>query len=130
MRPADQKRWIAWIPVLFWMGLIFMLSDQPDLRSGFEREWDFVLRKLAHVGEYAIFAWLAGRAMLGYNQSRRRALLWAAAFCLAFAVSDEWHQTFIPGRSGAWTDVAVDSFGITLGTIWKSRRSGGFANVR
>ncbi|MCA9179937.1 MAG: VanZ family protein [Planctomycetales bacterium] len=49
-------------------------------------------------------------------------ILAAALFCIAFAASDEWHQTFIPDRFGTLWDVGVDSLGVSLATWWCLRR--------
>ena len=58
-----------WGPVLLWAGFIFFLSSIPDLSSGLEQ--DFLLRKIAHVAEYAVLALLLWRA-LGAETCRRK----------------------------------------------------------
>ena len=73
--------------------MIFALSAQPDLNSGLGG-WDTLLRKLAHMAEFGLLWWLWLRALRG------RAVL-AAAIALAYAVSDELHQTFVDGRHGS-----------------------------
>jgi len=109
-----------WLPVAAWAALIFALSSIPSLGTGLGT-WDLVLRKLAHVGEYAILGALLLRAL-----GRQRL---AAAFALgvAYAVTDEYHQTFVEGRSGTATDVAIDAAGVALGILaWRRlRRVGG-----
>ena len=93
------------------MGLIFYLSAQPDLSSGLGA-WDFVLRKLVHAGSYALLTLLWIRALTPHLG--RRALPWAVAISFAFAISDEYHQTFTEGRHGTPVDVGIDSVGIAL----------------
>ncbi len=94
-------------PPLALMALIFGLSAQPDLGTGLGG-WDVVLRKLAHMAEYGLLWFLWWRA-LGYA---RPAL--AVAITVAYAISDEVHQTFVEGRHGALSDVAIDTLGIGL----------------
>ena len=94
-------------PPIALMALIFYLSAQPDLGTGLG-VWDTVLRKAAHMAEYGLLWFLWWRA-LGY---RRPAL--AAAITILYAVSDELHQSFVEGRHGAVSDVAIDALGVGL----------------
>jgi VanZ family protein len=93
-------------PVLL-MAVIFLLSAQPDLNSGLGT-WDTVLRKLGHMAEYGLLWFLWWRA-LGYGNPA-----WAVAIALAYAASDEFHQTFVHGRSGSPLDWAIDAVGVGL----------------
>jgi hypothetical protein len=102
-------------PPIALMGLIWYLSAQPDLSSGLT--WDFELRKLAHMTVFGALMLLWWRAVG----------LWpAAALTLAYAGVDEWHQTFVEGRHGAVTDVAIDMLGAALASAawlrWGRRR--------
>jgi VanZ family protein len=95
-------------PPLALMALIFFLSAQPDLSSGLG-DWDLVLRKLAHMTEYAVLYLLWLRALPGVAP-------WVpVAIALGYAVTDEIHQSFVEGRHGAVIDVGIDAVGITLG---------------
>jgi VanZ like family len=100
------RRLSLWLPVLAWAGLIFGLSAVPSLSSGLGF-WDLVLRKGAHVTEYAILGALLVRA-LGRG-------LPAFVVGVAYAITDEVHQTFVAGRHGSPVDVLVDAVGIALG---------------
>lgn len=102
------------VPPLLAMAVIWGLSAQPDLSSGLRQ--DFLLRKVAHATEYAVLTLLWARAVAGLAQWARafRAPAVAAAVALAWAVSDEWHQTFVPGRVGSPRDVAIDAAGILV----------------
>ncbi len=104
---ASRAFWV-WAPVLLWAGLIFGLSSVPDLGTGLG-DWDLVLRKLAHVGEYAVLGLLLARAL------GREVAAFAAG--VAYAVTDELHQHFVPGRQAAARDVAVDAAGVLVGTL-------------
>jgi VanZ family protein len=97
-------------PPLILMGLIFFLSAQPDLNSGLGG-WDTLLRKLAHMTEYAVLWFLWWRA-LGYGHPGP-----AIAIALLWAASDEYHQSFVDGRHGSPWDVAIDAVGVGLGVL-------------
>ena len=102
-----------WFPVFFWMGVIFYFSGQPDLSSGLSHFYDWILRKAAHITEYFILTFLLARA-LRRNFNPKKALLLSAIIALAYAFSDEYHQTFIGGRFGSVKDIGIDSIGIIL----------------
>jgi VanZ family protein len=96
-----------WLPVLAWATLIFAFSSIPSLSSGVS--FDEILRKGAHVTEYAMLAFLLWRA----TQDE------AAAFfgAVLYAASDEFHQSFVRGRHGAPRDIAFDASGAFLGLL-------------
>ena len=91
-------------PPLLLMAVIFFLSAQPDLNSGLGT-WDTVLRKLAHTAEFGLLWFLWWRAL------GRGGPLPAAAITIAYAISDEVHQSFVEGRVGSPLDVLIDSAG-------------------
>jgi len=106
-----QSSLARWLPVVLWAAVIFALSSVPDLGTGLGN-WDLLLRKLAHVVEYAILGALLVRA-LGRE-------LPALAAGIAYAVSDEVHQHFVAGRRGAPLDVVIDATGVALGVLaWR-----------
>jgi len=108
-----------WLPVLIWAGLIFGFSSVPDLGTGLGG-WDLVLRKLAHAAEYAVLGALLARA------TGRAGL--AVALGALYALSDEIHQSFVPGRVGSPLDVAIDVVGVAIGVaLWQAARARRFA---
>lgn len=129
------KHLARWIPVLLWMGFIFILSHQPKYQltplqpsavlPAEQLSWnqflsffvmadlDTVAGKSAHIAVYAILAWLLWRA---YAQPYF--VLWAATM---FGLSDEVHQLFIYGRTGKLSDVLFDSLGALLAVLWLQR---------
>jgi len=109
-----DKKIKNWILVLIWAGLIFFLSHQPFLESDLPGQWDFMLRKIAHVTEYAILTYLLIRALREYDLTNRQVLILSMTIAIFYAMSDEYHQTFILGRKGVYTDVLIDSIGILL----------------
>ena len=111
-------------PPLLLMGVIFFFSAQPDLNSGLG-VWDTIGRKLIHAGIYGTLFLLWWRA-LGWPANP----LAAAAITLLYAVSDEYHQTFIEGRHGSPLDVAIDASGILIAYGLATRRRGTRAGRR
>jgi VanZ family protein len=96
----------VWLPVVVWAAVIFALSSIPSLSTslGF---WDTVLRKGAHLTEYAILGALLLRA-LGRDAP-------ALAAGILYAASDEVHQHFVRGRHAAPVDVLIDAVGVAVG---------------
>jgi VanZ family protein len=104
-----------WLPPLALMGLIFVLSAQPDLNSGFG-VLDHIGRKIVHASEYALLALLWWRA-LRTVMSATQALVLAAAIAIGYSITDELHQTTIHGRNGTPVDVLIDSCGALLAVL-------------
>jgi VanZ family protein len=100
-----------WVPVVLWAGVIFALSSIPSLGTGLGT-WDYVLRKAAHMTEYALLAALLLRAL------ERHVPAFLAA--IAYAASDELHQHFVHGRHATPVDVGFDAVGIIAGLlVWE-----------
>jgi len=118
MRPL---RLDLWLPPLLLMGVIFALSAQPSLDSGLGAI-DLIGRKLIHFGSYALLCFLWWRALRSVTNDRIAVLL---AFVLAsgYAITDEFHQTFVEGRHGTPLDWAIDSAGAALVALglWGTR---------
>jgi len=103
-----------WVPVELWAGVIFALSSIPSLGTGLGT-WDYVLRKGAHMTEYALLAGLLLRAL-----GRELPAFLAA---IAYAASDELHQHFVQGRHATPVDVGFDAVGILAGLfLWERLR--------
>jgi VanZ family protein len=98
----------VWLPVFAWAAVIFAFSSIPSLSSGLGA-WDTVLRKGAHITEYAILGALLYRAL------GREALALAAG--IAYAATDELHQHFVRGRHASPIDVGIDAVGVALGML-------------
>ena len=103
-----------WLPVVAWAGVIFAFSSVPSLSTHLGT-WDLLLRKLAHMAEYAVLALLLLRATGSYA--------WALAATVGYACTDELHQTFVRGRHGSPVDVAIDAVGALAGlALWRRSR--------
>lgn len=126
---------LSWSAVVFWMGVIFFLSHQPasessDLSSGITDvivhtmqniapfisiEEDFFhhfIRKSAHFTAYLLLGMLVIHAL---RMPYRKGYIMAFLISVLYAMSDEFHQLFIPGRSGELRDIAIDSVGAATG---------------
>lgn len=103
------------ILLIIWCIVIFIFSSIPNLATGLKE--DFILRKFAHAGEYTLLV------ILFFNVFRRRInLKWfvyfaSALYALAYAFTDEVHQTFVLGRSGNFFDIGIDSLSIVIGMV-------------
>jgi VanZ family protein len=104
-----------WLPVVAWAALIFTLSSIPNLSTAEGTVGD-VLSYGAHATEYAIFGVLLARAV------DARLLAWAAG--VAYAVTDEIHQSFVPGRQTSAFDLLVDAVGLAVGIALYERARG------
>ena len=109
-----MTRLTTWLPAVLWAGLIFALSSVPDLGTDLGL-WDTVLRKLAHLGEYAVLGALVYRAA----GSAPAAILLSSAY----AATDEIHQAFVAGRHGSPLDWLIDTAGVVLGVVATARLS-------
>jgi VanZ family protein len=105
---ARSRVLTVWLPVVLWAALIFTFSSIPSLSTGLGT-WDTILRKGAHITEYAILGLLLMRAL------EREALALAAG--IAYAATDEFHQHFVRGRHAAPVDVAIDAIGVCIGIL-------------
>jgi VanZ family protein len=113
-----------WIPVMIWGALIFTLSTSAFSAYNTSRVIDPILkwlipgisgaavdvchmlvRKCAHFTEYGILFWLLVRGPMA-----QRPYL-ALMLCVVYALTDEGHQVFVPGRTASLYDVALDSSG-------------------
>lgn len=139
-----RKR-IFFVLAVIWMAVIFSFSARPAAESsedsrwaghligeifvpGFE-EWsvqeqdafaekvDHPVRKTAHATEYAVLGILAAGAYIGSRTSIRRGILVPWGIAALYAATDEFHQLFVPGRSGQVSDVVLDSAGVLAGVL-------------
>jgi VanZ family protein len=103
------------------MALIFLLSSQQS--SGQHDFFEYLTRKIGHVIEYTALTYFWWRAFrgLGVGRDARSALAPAIAIALAYAASDEFHQTFVHGRHGTPVDVLIDAIGMAIVAVAVTR---------
>ncbi len=130
---APARKLVPWLLLAAWLVIIYCFSDQPYSGRTTQRFLGAVMnvpvRKAAHFLEYLILfvLWrnaLAARRAPGRALARSDAAILATIACAAL---DEWHQSFVPGRSPAVADVLIDSAGALAGfallVLLASRRS-------
>ena len=131
-----------WLPVLIWLGVIFlgstdMLSAEhtsrflvpflrwidPQISFATLNAIQLGIRKLGHLTEYAILAMLLWRALRSGTRWQMKMSISFLAAALASAISaasDEFHQSFVPSRTASPTDVMIDICGALVGLLARS----------
>jgi VanZ family protein len=116
-----------WFPVLLYCCIIFCVSAIPNVQfPGSVPTSD----KLLHMFEYAILGVLFARAVRVTSQTQWFLLIWANAvfFTAFYGITDEFHQSFTPGRASDLADLGADisggSIGAALYLFWKEKSSG------
>jgi VanZ family protein len=126
-----------WLPVLIWLGLIFIGSTDlmsaehtsriigpilrwfnPDISDQTIAQIQFFVCKVGHLSEYAILAALFWRGLRrGTRWQMTMSILFIAVWfvCAVFAASDEFHQSFVPTRTASPIDVVIDIIGALIG---------------
>ena len=133
-----RRRVISWLLVILWMGVIFYLSHQQAVESNslstgiterivaiiervaFGIEVDLVhfnhlIRKSAHFFAYLVLGILVSNALNSHGYAGFKLFWVAMGICVLYAISDEVHQLFVPGRAGQVRDVLIDSAGAVVG---------------
>lgn len=130
---------VAWVLTLAWMGTIFYLSNQPAVQSahlstGVTKRFvimmeniipginnlefeslESCIRKNAHFIAYLVLGTLT---LISLKLSNiKKAALYAFVICVLYAISDEFHQLFVHGRSCQFSDVLIDTAGALLGIL-------------
>lgn len=120
---TKNKKTISWLLVIAWMAIIYYLSSIPQLHSGLPSRWDLLFRKLAHITEYAILTALIWNAARQMHAIRITSWLLAAVGATGYAMLDEYHQSFVFGRSGNWVDVGIDVIGVVIALliVWRKK---------
>lgn len=133
------KKVVLWALVILCMALIFSFSaqgadDSMDLSDGLlydilnflhiELSLEVVtflrvfIRKVAHFSIYMLLGVLSYMLFkVGYEKREKFSALYAILMCAAYAITDEVHQIFVPGRSGMIRDVLIDSAGAMCGIV-------------
>lgn len=141
-----MKKFFTGFLMLVWMTVIFLFSAQTASDSAqtsqsvgyriaswqndlFHQEkteaeliaqaetMQLIIRKGAHMGEYALLATLAAIHFGCYSFNKKQILLLAFLLTACYATSDEIHQIFVPGRAGRFSDVCIDSVGGAIGIL-------------
>lgn len=133
---------IAWTAAILWMMLIFYFSSQiadqsSELSTGVTQliiefinkilpranfnieTFNYIVRKNAHFVVYLILGILVANALKKSGVVGYKGIVWALIICILYAISDEIHQLYVPGRAGQIKDVVIDSLGAMVGIrLW------------
>ena len=113
-----------WGPVAAWLIVIFMGSSIGTLPSIDRGTLDQLMHWLGHLSEYAILALLLLRALKNGQAFSWRDIVLVLIVAAVYGLSDEWHQTFVKGRSGELWTVGLDTVGALIGVViglWRQR---------
>ncbi|MGB2895143.1 MAG: VanZ family protein [Anaerolineales bacterium] len=113
MRKRELPLFVRWVPSFVIMGAIFFFSSLPASRVPSFGEWDLLIKKAGHASGYALlglayFFALPPRLSSGFR--------WVLAMVMAilFALSDEFHQSFVQDRNSSIIDVGIDAIGAAI----------------
>ena len=130
LRPAQRvERWVLfYLPPLLFMGLIFYVSSRSWVPIPLP-SWVIIRDKIVHAMEYGVlcYLWIRAFRMDDKRPIGLRVYVAAALIASAYAVSDEYHQSFVPGRFATIGDVIADSVGAILAAtvlLWRQRWHG------
>ena len=139
-------RTVLWVLVILWMGMIYNFSAENADESletsdsvvdvvierlfnskkdplnntafdDFKMKVSHFVRKSAHFTAYMILGILTSSALLTHNFKKTTKSILSLGICFLYAVSDEIHQEFVPGRAGRFSDVMIDTSGALLGVV-------------
>ncbi len=135
-----MSKWIAWLPAVLCLVVIFGFSAQTGSVSNHLSgeltheiaantnvmshttgrnmiELNLIVRKMAHFALYLSLGMAVMSALAGTGMSRKMAFYAGISICMLSAFSDELHQSFVPGRDARWQDVLIDSTGTAAGML-------------
>ena len=136
MTKANQRKLLIMLAVVFWMAIIFKLSAQPGEQSNLLStkvttlivslaklvrpdvnvlSLNHFIRKCAHFLAYLVLGIIVLFAMRRIGLTGKQGVVFTLLLCISYAITDELHQAFVPGRTPKLLDVLIDSSGASLG---------------
>ena len=136
MTKANQRKLLILLAVVFWMAIIFKLSAQPGEQSNLLStkvttlivslaklfspdvnvlSLNYLVRKGAHFAAYLVLGIIVLFAMRRIDLMGKQGVVFTLLLCISYAITDELHQAFVPGRTPKMLDVLIDSSGASLG---------------
>lgn len=141
-----KLKYLSWIPAIIIMILIFCFSSkpadnsnessmtvvnkifnfyenitdsqyQPAQISKIKESLNHIVRKSAHFCEYALLAMAIAFHLSVWKRKGKVLFLLPVVISCLYAITDEFHQTFVPGRAGLWKDAMLDTSGAATGTL-------------
>ena len=136
MTKANQRKLLIPLAVVFWMAIIFKLSAQPGEQSNILStkvttiivslaklfrpdvnvlSLNYLIRKCAHFLAYLVLGIIVLFAMRRIGLMGKQGIGFTLLLCISYAITDELHQAFVPGRTPKLLDVLIDSSGASIG---------------
>lgn len=109
-----------WFPALFVMAIIFVLSGTPGAELPVFGSLDWLIKEGGHLIGYALLGW---SYLHGLGKFSRKTAISACGLAFLYALTDEYHQSFVPGRDSSVLDLGVDALGAALGAWCRWRRA-------
>lgn len=103
-----------WLPPILWMGIIFFFSSLHTIKTSKFYWQDFIIKKTAHFVEYAFLSFLYFRGFYGSKFSSKKSAFLSVLISFLYAISDEYHQSFTPGREPRIRDIVIDVIGASF----------------
>ncbi len=113
MRTRELPLIVRWLPAILMMGAIFFFSSLPASRVTSFGEWDLLIKKAGHASGYALLG-LAYYFALPPRLSKGVRWILALFMAILFALSDEFHQSFVLDRNSSIIDVCIDTLGAAI----------------
>lgn len=131
----NKKKIVSWLLVIIWLLVIFFFSSQngessSGLSNGFlamienitklplnNDAFRFIIRKVAHFTEYFILGVFVLNLIKCYRKLSKKEIIISVFLCFVYAVTDEFHQMFVGGRSPQSLDVLIDTTGSIVGSL-------------
>jgi hypothetical protein len=114
-----KTRLRRWLPAIILMTAIFVASSTPGNDIPGFGGWDTIVKKGGHMTGYALLTISYLYALGNSRKGNWLILVLAILLAVLFAASDEFHQSFTPGRISSVADVCIDALGAVIGTlIW------------
>ena len=112
---------MAYLQPILWAIIIYTFSSQSVLPSFAELGSDFFFKKLAHIFVYFVLFILLSRAsdVTIPNKNSKLRICLPVFLCLVYAISDEVHQSFVPGRFATLRDIGYDLLGVGIAFLKK-----------
>lgn len=111
----------AYLPSFLWAFIIFLFSSQSVLPGFDQSVYDFFLKKSAHVFVYLVlYLFVCNAVTKTVAEKHKKVILFLPILiCFGYAISDEFHQSFVPGRFGSFRDIGFDMLGVAIAFLKK-----------
>lgn len=107
-----------WSPPVVWAGFIFYISSLSQVTPAYGGLFEYIITYGGHFTEYLVLAFLVRRALVKTTSMvYYQYALWSLLIAVFYAITDEWHQSFVPSRDASIVDVAFDSLGSVV-AVW------------